>query len=426
MNLGFPRALRFGALCLVAALSVGLAACGGGGGDGGGGSAATNGGSGSNTTASLPAPPSEQPIAATAANTVPVTVGTGLAGAPNIPTVSVTVCVPNTTTCQTVDNIQVDTASFGLRILSSALSTVGGSLPGATVSGGSLAECMTFADSYTWGSVRNADVKIGGETASNIPVQVIGDITSAPAPAACTHVGVADNTPHDLGANGILGIGVAPWDCGAGCANNVSGNYYYACSGSSCANTPVATAQQVANPIARFATDNNGAIVQMQPISYDGAPSAGGTLVFGINTESNNALNASENFATTAWGDLSSTFNGQSLTAFLDSGSNALFFNDSSLPLCSGNESRFYCPPASQYLSATLTGTNGASGGASFAVANASTLFASGNYAFNDLAGQFGSSSDLDLGLPFFYGRYVYVGQDTTARGGTQAPFVAF
>ncbi len=30
---------------------------------------------------------------------------------------SVTVCLPGTTTCQTIDNIQVDTGSYGLRIV---------------------------------------------------------------------------------------------------------------------------------------------------------------------------------------------------------------------------------------------------------------------------------------------------------------------
>ena len=35
----------------------------------------------------------------------------------NLAFVSLTICVPGTTTCQTVDHIQVDTGSAGLRIL---------------------------------------------------------------------------------------------------------------------------------------------------------------------------------------------------------------------------------------------------------------------------------------------------------------------
>jgi hypothetical protein len=34
---------------------------------------------------------------------------------------TVTICVPGTTTCQTIDNIQVDTGSYGLRVLASVL-----------------------------------------------------------------------------------------------------------------------------------------------------------------------------------------------------------------------------------------------------------------------------------------------------------------
>jgi len=423
MNLRFLRALV--ALGAAAALGLGLAACGGG-----GGSSSTATTSTTTSSPSLPTPPSQSPIPATASNTAPITVNNGVANGINIPTVSVTVCVHGTGNCQTVNNVQVDTASFGLRIVASQLSSISASISKNPASvGGSLAECMTFADSYTWGSVRSVDVTIGSETASNIPIQMIGDLSN-PAPSSCANSGVADTTSTDLGANGILGIGVAPVDCGAACALAPTTNgyvaYYSGCPASgSCSSTSAPTSQQVANPIPNFASDNNGAIVEMQPLSYNGASSATGTLVFGIGTESNNTLSASNKFQTNSWGDLSSTFNGQSLSAFLDTGSNAVFFNDSAIPTCSGSSS-WYCPSAPVALSATLTGLNGASGTASFVVANASSLFSGNtNFALNDLGGKFGSASDLDLGLPFFYGRYVYVGQDQTATGG-QAPYVAF
>jgi len=426
IHTSFLYRFRYGARLLLAALTVCIAACGGGGGGG-------NSSNGVGDTSSLPPAPSQQPIAATAANTVPVTVGTGVAGLPNIPTVTVTVCVAGSNTCATLNNIQLDTASFGLRILASSLpASFVRALPvnGAS-NGGQLAECTAFADGFTWGTVRNADVKIGGETAGNIPIQLIGDLASNTVPTACSNKGPDQSSTKDLAANGILGVGVSPWDCGSNCADNAATSNYYACpNGANCNNTAVGTSQQVTNPVSRFALDNNGIIVQMQPLSYSGAASAAGTLVFGIGTQSNNVMNASQRFQTTAFGDLSSTFNNRTLGAFLDSGSNALFFSDSALPQCGGTLGTFYCPTSPQSFAAALTGADGSNGSASFSVVSASALLGSnansGNFAFNDLAGQFGSSTNLDLGLPFFYGRYVYFGQDTTAKGGTQQPFVAF
>ncbi|MCP3728272.1 DUF3443 domain-containing protein [Paraburkholderia sp. CNPSo 3272] len=411
------RPFRFlSGAALVALVSL-VAACGGGGGSGNSSSGSNSSGSSGSGSSAVPSP-TQQPTAATAANTVGVVVNRGLTGTlPNIPTVSVTICVAGTSTCQTVDNVQVDTASFGLRLLASALPNLLSSLSPVTANGGNLAECTAFADGYTWGTVRSADVKIGGETASNIPIQVIGDLGSVP--AACAGFGSAQDTVQDLGANGILGIGVAPYD-------NLG--TYYSCPGdTNCVTATVTQTQLVANPVPKFGTDGNGVILQMAPVSDSGAPSATGTLVFGIGTQSNNAMTAAQSYSTDSWGRLSSTFNGRTLQTFLDSGSNAIFFVDSALPQCGGNLGTFYCPTSTQSFSAALVSNNGATTGtATFNVANANALLGSGaNYAANNLAGQFGSSADLDLGLSFFYGRYVYYGMDMSASGG-KAPFVAF
>ena len=71
-------------------------------------------------------------------NVVDVSVSAGPAelSAPAVNTLytTVTVCVPGTTTCQTIDNIQVDTGSYGLRILAPVLTL---SLPVATTSSSS-------------------------------------------------------------------------------------------------------------------------------------------------------------------------------------------------------------------------------------------------------------------------------------------------
>jgi len=407
-----------------------LAACGGGGGSSNNSSSSSSSSS-SSETAGLPASPTAQPIAATASNTVAVTVGQGVASVINIPTVTVTVCAPGTSNCQTISNVQVDTGSYGLRLAYSVLnSSMQSGLPEATApNGNTLVECTNFADGYSWGTVRKATVQISGETATNIPIQVLGDMPTGSVPTGCAS-GAEENTPSALGANGILGIGVAPVDCGATCANaSTAAQYsnYYACSGSSCAVSQAPTASQVTNPVSAFSTDNNGVIVQMPPISSTGAGSATGTLVFGIGTQSNNTLAAAKTFTTDGYGDLNnSTFNGTTLAAFFDSGSNSYFFTDSALALCGSTYSGFYCPSTGQTLSVNLLGLNGASATASIGVLSAATLFSnSSNYAFNDLAGQIGGSDSFDIGLPFFYGRYMYFGFDQTASGG-QSPYVGY
>ena len=160
------------------------------------------------------------PIAPSASNIQPIVVNSGPAGNyANGLFTSVTLCVPSTSNCQTIDGILVDTGSFGLRILSSA----GGgaltlSLPQQKGSNGNVGECALFVSGYTWGSVNTADVIISGEQAGNVPVQVI-DPTFAAVPSACKSSGVPENDSlQTLGANGILGIGPFAADCGGACA----------------------------------------------------------------------------------------------------------------------------------------------------------------------------------------------------------------
>jgi hypothetical protein len=59
------------------------------------------------------------------------------------------------------------------------------------------------------------------------------------------------------------------------------------------------------------------------------------------------------------------------------------------------------------------------------AVGNASSLLANGNFALNDLAGNLGGATFVDIGMPFFYGHNVFYGLDQSGSGGP-APFVAF
>ncbi|BAN21890.1 DUF3443 domain-containing protein [Caballeronia insecticola] len=400
-------------------LSVMLAACGGGGdssssssgGSSGGNSGGNSGGSGGGSSSTSSA--NAQPTAANGTNAVPINVNSGVANFVNIPNVSVTVCAPGSSVCQTIDNIQVDTASFGLRLLGSAAQSVLGSLPGTrAANGGQLAECAGFADGYTWGTVRTADVKIGTEVASAVPVQIIGDLDAAAAPTGVNGCpsGNDENSTADIGANGILGIGPQTYDCSAGCVSTALNGMYFSCTnGANCVGSSVPLAQQVTNPVTKFAVNNNGVILQLPPVPDGGAPSAAGVLIFGIGTQSNNGLTGVTKYGTDQYGDLSGTYKGNTYTTFFDSGSNGNFFPDS-YPLCSST-SAFYCPSSEQSLSATIRGTEGNSAVVPFQLVSARTLTQnSSNFAFNSLGGQLGLDNMFDFGLPFFFGRHVYVG----------------
>ena len=94
-------------------------------------------------------------------------------GGVNLPYVSVEVCQPGTTKCQTISNILLDTGSTGLRVFASALNDL--PLTSQTNGGTPLAECATFISGVTWGSVKVADIKMSSEIARSISIQVIAD-----------------------------------------------------------------------------------------------------------------------------------------------------------------------------------------------------------------------------------------------------------
>jgi hypothetical protein len=375
---------------------------------------------------------------ALAANQTAITVSSGLTGgAPNMPMVSVTVCVPGTTSCQRIDNIQLDTGSFGLRLASSAASAFLGSLPKETIGGLPVAECAGFADGFTWGYVHLADVKISGETASSVPVQVLGELAQSASPSGfgnkCAS-GTLNNTPARLAANGILGVGSARYDCGSGCVTTLANGAYYSCpSTTSCNNAMMPLSGQVANPVSSFATDNNGVLITMPGLSASGATTATGSITFGIGTQTNNALPSTGvgRYTTDHYGNLQSATLGGSggFPAFLDTGSNGLFFADASIPQC---VSGFFCPTSTIQRVATVTGFNGTTSTLALNIANAQSLFNGNNgsnYAFNDLAGSLSTISALDLGMPFFYGRSIYIGYDSLpsgTQGAASTAYVAF
>ncbi len=403
------RKLRIYALASVAIAGVFMSACGGG-------------SSHQNT------------IATAASNVDTITVNSGPAGNyANGVFTSVTVCVPSSSNCQTIDGILVDTGSYGLRLLSS---NGGGALtvplPDQMGSDGNpIGECAPFVSGLTWGPVAAADITISGEKASNLPVQVI-DGTFATLPQQCAAFGVPEQETlsgqNGLGANGILGVGPLVQDCGSQCTQTGSSNpaLYYDCAGGSCTVTAEALAQQVQNPVAAFATDNNGVIVEL-PSVPNPTGSVTGSLVFGIGTQSNNALSDATVFPIDSNVEFSTGFEGQTYQAFVDSGSNAYFFLDSgttSLPECSDNSS-FYCPGSNTGLSATPAASGAGSETVKFTIGNADSLFSDPNaFVFPTLGGP--NSGTFDWGLPFFFGRNVYTAINGKSTSGGQGPYWAF
>jgi hypothetical protein len=366
-------------------------------------------------------------IATSGQNVQPITINTGPDGDyANGAFTTVTLCVPGTSDCQTISDMLVDTGSVGVRVLSSALTL---SLPQQTgPSGNPVAECLPFVSTYTWGPVETADIQISGETASSVPIQVLSD-TAFPVPSQCTDFGLQSaDSLQALGANGLLGVGMFPQDCGGACAQSSSPDVYYDCPSSGCQPITESVSAQVQNPVALFAHDNNGVVLELPAVNGVEA-TLSGSLVFGIGTESNNGLSSAAIYTLNSDAGVTTQFQGQSYpNSFLDSGSNGVFFLDSSatgIPDC-GDGSGFYCPSSTENLSATNVGANGTSAAINFSVANADTLFSNSpnDAVFSQLAGP--SPDSFDWGLPFFYGRNVFTAIDGQATPQGAGPYWAY
>jgi hypothetical protein len=385
--------------------------------------------------------------------------------------VTVFVCAPGSTTnCVTIDHVWVDTGSTGLRIPASLLTSLNlqNVNPIAPV-----AECVQFLDdSFFWGTVKSADVYMGGTTnmgelASNVPIHVMGDPSvdsvASSIPSSCSTVtsisgssvgGDEEDTVTTLGANGLLGVGTYQYDCDAlgfsnACAfaTTAPPGAYYTCTGSgaslSCHAALVPLKQQVRNPVSLFTTDNNGVIIELPSVPVGGqveVAASQASMVFGIGTQSNNGLGSLVVLpldaipTDAAYGGMSTVFNGVTypnststpIGSVLDSGTTSFYFLDeptSKIPVC-GN---FYCPPSTESLTATNVASGGHSSPAQFNLSNANQLLSTSNAAFSDLGAPVtpgvpniavqADDGFFDWGLPFFYGRNVY-----TAIWGVTAP----
>lgn len=397
------------------------AGCGGGGGGGGG----SGSGSSSSTGSTPPAP--------SGSNALTVTVNGGYCSSnsfPNKACVSVTVCTPGTSNCQTINDILLDIGSSGLRIFKQVLTAV--SPVQITAGSGSLTECVQFADGTAlWGPVQTVDVILSGEPTITVPIQII-DSSFGSAPSGCSSLLA---TPAAAGFSGILGVGLFDQDCGSACASTASNNLYYSCSGTTCTGSTVPLGSQVRNPVALLPVDNNGVLVALPSVPQGGAPLANGEVRFGIGTRANNTPSSVTAIPTNGQGEFITAINGQTGSAFMDTGSNGLFFNENTfgissatLPACSSPNTEWYCPASTVSFTATNTGAGGSpSVQVAFLIGNAIANFRTSNNVFGDIGGTLPSPfSGFDWGMPFFFGRNVFVGIDGKSSSLGTGPYCAY
>jgi Protein of unknown function (DUF3443) len=384
-------------------------------------------------TATAPAAPTP--------NTVAIAVDSGPAAVPgqiNHLYVTVRVCAAGSQTqCANIDHVLVDTGSSGLRLVRSVLSAAAVT-PAAETDGQGQAieECLSFVGGQTWGPVVQADVTLAGEHATALPIQIMDDTaTGAPPPATCGANGTLINDVAGFGADGVLGLGVFAQDCGAACvAATTPQPLYYGCTSAGiCTAENVALASQVTNPVWKFATDNNGVIVSLPNLqNANGDTSIQGELIFGIATQADNALPTTglAVLGTDAGGDITSAYNGAATTlpGLFDTGTDSYQFDDPTIAVCAtGAYVGYYCPsvaPLAVYAVNTGVGTNNASSTVNFAISDPNT-FVAGAAALTGLAGG-GGSPRFTWGMPFFYGRKVYVGIEQRAAGSYTGPFYAY
>lgn len=344
----------------------------------------------------------------------------GLVSTVDIPYTTVTICNPNTAQCIAVPHVLVDTGSFGLRILDSALT--GLNLPPVTSSNIPLYECAYFINSFTFGAVVSGNIQLAGLTTTAPTSMQLIDSSGNNGP--CNTAGSSNSgSQQALGANGIIGIG--------NLANDSLGASYYTSQNWSQVATPSSNSSGlVVNPVLQFsAPNNNGILITMPNINPYGTCSAYGTLSIGLNSTNLSGLTL---LGTDHYGNINASvpapglYPGTTLTgSFIDSGSNEIFVDLTLSQFNAGSNSSpnyVYQPANPTPINFTLSNpaNSAQSFGSSFTVTNPSNAFNNNYNAIPDYAGP-ENAQILDLGFPYFYGHsiaYLISGQSAAAYTG--------
>jgi hypothetical protein len=149
-------------------------------------------------------------------------------------------------------------------------------------------------------------------------------------------------------------------------------------------------------------------------VPVGGAPSVDGELVLGIGSRTNNVPPESLTaFQLDGSGLLKTTISGASpppAPSFLDTGSNGIFFTPTTADLatCPSPDDAWFCPASPVTVSATTSSAQGSpSAAVTFQIESIRSLAPS--VGVGHVGGPAVGPSSVDFGLPFFFGRDVYV-----------------
>lgn len=347
-------------------------------------------------------------------NRLPITVGKGLDASPdalfdiNIPTVSLVVCLPgNASLCRRIDHILLDTGSSGLRIFRNVLPF---DPPPLSWEGRSVYECLPFGTANLWGQLGAIDVRLGREPfLRSLPVQIMGrnPVRSLQhiLPPTCAQK-VPDRPEETFaGFNGILGIAPQRYDFG----------FDYLCEKSHCSLWAPSVPFQVPNPVMLLPEDNNGVVLSFPRTPSNGNGPISGELRFGIWTQADNRIpSASTTYFLDGTGSLRALSGLSRIPVRIDSGTNFSLMPSSywRFPSCPQPISSFACPPEPTVFPLLIQGDSGPSMGlVALSVRDARVILEKNSSVLPGILykGKDSPFPMIELGLPFFLGRTIYV-----------------
>ncbi|MGI4800331.1 MAG: DUF3443 family protein [Janthinobacterium lividum] len=365
------------------------------------------------------------PAMAQDANMVPLTAETPVSGFNRL-TVSVTVCEPGANSsrqpsrCATIDHVMVDTGSVGLRLQARAVPRWLNLPALQDGSGRRMAQCLRFLNNAAWGGLHRADVRLGGQMAADIPIQVVG--VDLPRPASCSDGG------HPT-SNGTLGIGIRGTDCEGDCVQGATHPTYMACGENGCAGVPGSVPAQlrVVNPVQHFPGHDNGVVIDMPMPPRRGVAQVQGVLIFGVDTAVDNQLGASRILRIDQTGHFTTRFDGIDYPrSYIDSGTEYVLVPGSNLPRCRTGGAALCLDAARQFV-ATMQGADRIELPMSFLVGRFPRSGERGVFASAAMASS-AEEKGFVWGAPFFMGRRIsLVFRDKSVPGmpGISGPFYA-